>query len=388
MSRLSYASLGNELVEAVRTSFFDADRAARWSNRNRGYASAINDEATFARETNWRLAELGASHTEYFPPSAPKADELRTIFEHLFGAADAVSIGAQVEPLDKRFFVVSVLPDGPAARAGLLRGDEIVAVDDQSFNPDNAWPERPLAIAIRRHANGPVQTIDVVPQRGSIRKAWLAAERSGSRIVLRSGKQIAYAWMWTCAGQDYEQLLAERLTSDFTPADGLVIDFRDGWGGCNPTFVNLFNQAVPTMRSVGHDGRARLYSPAWKKPLVLLINHRTRSGKELVSRALQRAGRALVVGERSAGAVLAGKPIKLSNGGILYLAAADLLIDGERLEGVGVTPEVPVDDRLPFAAGSDPLLERALDAAADLAKREAERSAAPGFNRARDGISR
>ena len=368
---LSYAALGDELVEAVRTKLFDADRAARWSARNRGFAAAISDEASFARESNRRLAELGVSHTTYFPPLAPKTDELRAVFEPELGAADAVSIGAQIEPLAGRFYVVTIFPDGPAAHAGLLRGDEIVAVDGQPFNPDRAWPDRALAVAIRRHANGPVQMIGVTPQHGSIRKAWLATERAGSRIVARAGKQIAYAWMWTCAGEDYQNLLAQKLTSDFAAADALVVDFRDGWGGCNPTFVNLFNRAVPTLRSLRRDGRARVYAPGWRRPLVVLVNRRTRSGKELVTRALQRAGRATVVGERSAGAVLAGDPITLSNGGILYVAVADLFVDEERLEGVGVTPEVPVDEQLPFAAGSDPPLDRALEVAADLAKRDA-----------------
>lgn len=38
-------------------------------------------------------------------------------------------------------------------------------------------------------------------------------------------------------------------------------------------------------------------------------------------------------------------------------------IDGERLEGVGVQPDVAVPVPLPYADGADPQLERALDMA-------------------------
>jgi carboxyl-terminal processing protease len=42
------------------------------------------------------------------------------------------------------------------------------------------------------------------------------------------------------------------------------------------------------------------------------------------------------------------------------LAVEDVLVDGQRLEGVGVTPtiEVPFDSR--YAAGGDPQLDRAV----------------------------
>ena len=48
----------------------------------------------------------------------------------------------------------------------------------------------------------------------------------------------------------------------------------------------------------------------------------------------------------------------------MYLAVADVRVDGERLEGVGVAPDVEVADQLPFADGADPQLDKAIDVAA------------------------
>jgi carboxyl-terminal processing protease len=99
-----------------------------------------------------------------------------------------------------------------------------------------------------------------------------------------------------------------------------------------------------------------------------LIDGGSRSGKEVVARALQRHRRATLVGERTAGAVLAGQPFLLADGSLLFLAVQDIRVDGEKLEGVGVSPDVPLAADLPYAAGEDPQLEKALDVAVDLLK--------------------
>jgi carboxyl-terminal processing protease len=72
-----------------------------------------------------------------------------------------------------------------------------------------------------------------------------------------------------------------------------------------------------------------------------------------------------VVGERTAGAVMAGRPFALSNRALLYLAVQDGQVDGVRLEGRGVAVDVEVADALPWAAGRDPQRERALQVAAE-----------------------
>jgi carboxyl-terminal processing protease len=79
----------------------------------------------------------------------------------------------------------------------------------------------------------------------------------------------------------------------------------------------------------------------------LLINGGTRSGKETIAYGAKKHRLARLVGERTAGAALFGVPFCLSDGSHLLLAQSDGRVDGERLEGVGVAPdiEVPLDFR-------------------------------------------
>jgi carboxyl-terminal processing protease len=88
----------------------------------------------------------------------------------------------------------------------------------------------------------------------------------------------------------------------------------------------------------------------------------------MVARALQRSGRATLVGERTAGAVLGGSAFLLDDGAILYLAVRDVLVDGERLEGVGVQPDRIVPDDLRYAAGRDRQRDAAIEVAVTIAR--------------------
>ncbi len=74
---------------------------------------------------------------------------------------------------------------------------------------------------------------------------------------------------------------------------------------------------------------------------------------------LQSAGVPLI-GARTAGAVVAGRAFLLADNSLLEVAVLDVHVDGERLEGVGVTPDIEVPQELPYAAGADPQLDRAV----------------------------
>jgi carboxyl-terminal processing protease len=150
--------------------------------------------------------------------------------------------------------------------------------------------------------------------------------------------------------------LAEGRLKD---VDGLVLDLRGGWGGAQPEYTELFVGGTPIMTYVGRDGRENFASFRWRRPVAVLVDEGTRSGKEVVTYGLKRQG-VRVVGTRTAGALLAGRGFLLRDGSLRVLAVADVRVEGERLEGRGVMPDVVVPFRLPYAAGRDPQLEAAL----------------------------
>jgi len=81
-------------------------------------------------------------------------------------------------------------------------------------------------------------------------------------------------------------------------------------------------------------------------PLVVLINRRTASAAEPLAELLQRAGRAVLVGQRTAGMMLSSDQVDVGQGWVLTLPALDYVtINGRRIEGRGVSPDVTTPDR-------------------------------------------
>jgi C-terminal processing protease CtpA/Prc len=123
-----------------------------------------------------------------------------------------------------------------------------------------------------------------------------------------------------------------------------------------------------------------LQTPA-PNAVAVLVDRTSRSAAELTPAALQEARRAVVVGERTAGAVLISQDTPLPDGGRLTLSRADFVTrGGVRLEKRGVAPDIEVAstwaDR---REGRDPALALALRTLAAERAERASSPAAPGF---------
>ena len=104
----------------------------------------------------------------------------------------------------------------------------------------------------------------------------------------------------------------------------------------------------------------RYVNGRWPNPVVAIIDQGTRSGMEIFANALQVNGIPLV-GAETAGAVVAGRGFLLPDNSLLVLAVVDVFVDGRRLEGNPVEPDIRVPFDFRYADGADPQLEAALD---------------------------
>jgi carboxyl-terminal processing protease len=109
------------------------------------------------------------------------------------------------------------------------------------------------------------------------------------------------------------------------------------------------------MEVFGRDRAGEFENVKWRKPVAMLINAGTRSGKEVLAYGFKKYRLGEVIGTRTEGAVLAATAF-LIGGGLLLLAVEDVLVDGDRLEGVGVTPTIAVEN----SPGSDRQMDRAV----------------------------
>ena len=105
------------------------------------------------------------------------------------------------------------------------------------------------------------------------------------------------------------------------------------------------------MQVADRDGETEFVGAKWRKPVAALVNGATRSGKEVLAYGFREYGLGPLVGAHTEGAVLAATAFLIGDEGLLLLAVEDVLVDGKRLEGVGVEPTIPVAFDRRYAAG-------------------------------------
>jgi len=342
------------------------------------YAQATTD-AERSAAINAMLGELGSSHTHHYTKDETAYYELVDIFsyplrrdipKHFSGREVSYpGIGVFTKEIDGKTFISAVFPGMPADKAGLLAGDEVVSADGKPFEPVGSFRGKigePVVLKVRRTAGGPERDITVEPKRIEPGGAFEDALKNSARIIESNGKRIGYVRIWSYAGNQYQRLL-EQILSDgkLKDADALIWDLRDGWGGAHPRYLNVFNPYGPTLTLTDRDGDSQLVDYRWRKPVATLINGGTRSGKEVLAYGFEKNGFGQVIGVRTAGALLAGTAFLLSDGSLLILAVNDASVDGERLEGKGVAPTIPLPFDIRYAAGKDPQLDKAVEVLAN-----------------------
>jgi carboxyl-terminal processing protease len=369
----------DEVWRTVRDRFYDRSlHGLDWDaigDKYRPLAAAAPTDRMREAVINEMLGELHASHTGYFTPADTAYYDLADIFawglqrrlESAFpgGKVAYTGIGIFTRSIEGKTFVSGVLGGLPADKAGLLVGDELVAADDAPFEPVGSFTDKgghQVTLTIRRSRDGAPQRLTVIPERIEPNDAFLRAMRASTRVIERGGVRIGYIHVWSYARSDYQELLADQIaTGPLKNADALIWDLRDGWGGAVPDYLDIFNARAPTMVTTERGGDTAVINAKWRKPVALLINGGTRSGKEVLAYGFKKYGYGPVIGTRSAGALLAARAFLLDSGGLLLLPVADVAVDGERLEGRGVTPTIEAPFDLPYAAGADPQLERAVE---------------------------
>lgn len=370
-------------VRLVVDNFYDVkalDRFAEAVRREvedpRTPITAASPDARVDEAIDAVLASLQASHTGHFRKDTIDYYELADIFRYairndmrrLFppeGDASYPGIGMIAAPGNGLWFVSDVYDGSPAAKAGILVGDEVLSVDGQPYQEIASFRNKvgkPVEVKLRRRPGEEPITVKVQVEQLRPLPTFEKAIAESAKLFERDGRKIGYIRLWTLAAPHSMQAVAEALAEGpLKDADGLVLDLRGRWGGGSSDAAELFLGDTPPFKLIRRDGKDILDNVRWRRPVVALIDEGSRSGLEVFAYALKVNGIPLV-GARTAGALLAGRAFLLPDDSLLELAVTDAVIgDGVRLEGSGVQPDLPVSFSLPYAAGADPQREAAIE---------------------------
>jgi C-terminal processing protease CtpA/Prc len=319
------------------------------------------------------LDSLHASHTGWFTPDQVDYYELADVFRfalrgdmrRLFpprGEVTYAGIGIASARIDGKSFVTRLYDGGPAAKAGLLTGDEIVTVDGAPFAEVGSFRGKAggtAHLAVRRAAGADPIAIDVPVADIQPGDFFVKAISDSVRRLDQGGKRIGFIRLWAYTRDDVTQILYDELGNGrLKDVDGLVLDLRSKWGGAPGDAAETFVGRAAGMVGVNRDGTRNIVTLRWAKPVVAIIDGGTRSGMEVLAYSLKKNG-VPMVGVPTAGDVLAGTAYLLPDDSLLELAVADVLVDGQRLEANPVAPDVAVPFDVRYAAGHDPQLDAA-----------------------------
>jgi carboxyl-terminal processing protease len=374
-------SVLEEVASIVEQSFYSAARLEQvgWTAalaRARASYARASDAAARTSSIRELLAALGTSHTSLYPRDDPGYWALASIFEPALPRLCAKErlpelpvtrddIGVFWKQVGGGWFVAGVYAGGPAAKAGLKVGDQVLTAEGNPFSPVQSLAGKagkPVAIQVKRARDGAPLALEVTPRATRPHEEFRQASAESFRIIDHRGTRIAYVHIWAWTGGEIQQALLEMIArANAQAVDGFILDLRDGWGGAATHYLSVFFRDAPVLESINREGKSQAFDYQIRKPAVLLINGGTRSGKETIAYGAKKHGLARLVGERTAGAVTFGQPFCLSDGSLMLLAVADARVDGERLEGRGVSPDIEVPFELRYADGRDPQLDRALE---------------------------
>ena len=337
---------------------FNGKDWGKLGEKYRDEAMAAPDTDKLYEVINKMLSELKTSHL----------GAERTVREDLTDSSkeDGV-IGIMVGVIKDNLYVSTVVPGSPAAKAGVLKGWLVVGRNGIPF-PD-IWNTNLKTIA------GEAVTFDFIDQNDQpVSLSMIPVKRKKIKFVEAHelDSEILYIRLAAFDGKSVK-LLRKKL-KEYSSAPGLVLDLRSNPGGvvlfCKFAVGHFFSDNVEMGTFITRSGREKendsidLFTLDYDKPMVILVNSRSGSAAEIFSHIMQYHHRAKVVGQKTAGAVLAAFKFSLPDGGEIMIPVSDYIgLKGERLEGMGVIPDkvVSVPTLYDIREGKDRDLEAALE---------------------------
>jgi carboxyl-terminal processing protease len=307
--------------------------------------------AEYVEEPNMSMVTNGALHgllesldadSSYLTPAEYK------VFKQKKNEGKA-NIGATIS---KRFgyaAVVSVIPGGPADKAGLTGGDIIETVEGLSTHD--------LSLAgIKNHLSGEpgsrldltiIRTRKIEPQKITVVRDMVSLP--GVQEQMNGDVGIVKAQVLT---KGKAQEIAEKIKSvQKKGAKKLVLDLRNNSEGDEDEGVavaNLFlgKGTIGTLQGQKYEKVTYTADPQKKitdLPVAVLVNHGTAGAAELVAAALEENGRGDVVGDKTFGEGSVQKLIEVPDGSALILSIAKYYTpNGKIIQDTGIAPNVLV----------------------------------------------
>lgn len=265
-------------------------------------------------------------HSEYIP-----ARDMQAMNESLEGEFDG--IGVMFNAATDTVIVLSVIPNGPSAKAGVVAGDRIIEVND-TLVAGVKMPQNDIVKRLRGKRGSQVKlslkrqgvdelvdievTRDAIPIK-SIEAAFMISDNIGF-VRLSQFARTSYVELMQSLAMLREQGMSK-----------LIFDLRGNTGGFLDQAIMIANEFLPEGKLIVYtedrngqqvkefsDGGGR----STDLELVILIDEGSASSSEILAGAVQDNDRGTIVGRRSFGKGLVQQQVPYADGSALRLTIA------------------------------------------------------------------
>ncbi|GAA3901125.1 carboxy terminal-processing peptidase [Halomonas cibimaris] len=311
-------------------------------------------------------------HTAYLSPRQGESFDIQM-------SLSLEGIGALLQTDGEYVKVASLVPGGPAERAGVLKpADRIIAVGQEGEDDMTSVIGMRLdnVVDLIRGPKGSDVRLEVIPAQAvdttrshvvTITRDTVDLEdQAASSEVIeleRNGDTHSLGVItvptfyvdfdaWQAGEDDYRSTTrdvakeVEKLKQQ--GVEGIVLDLRNNGGGALQeanSLIGLFIDRGPTVQVRDAQSRIQLYGDSeagtlYDGPLGVLVNRLSASASEIFAGAIQDYGRGLVLGSGTFGKGTVQTLDELSHGELKLTRAKFYRISGKSTQNRGVTPDI------------------------------------------------
>jgi len=336
-----------------------------WDKVTEKYVGTIDYQQMVYGAIKGMVDSLGDPYSSFMKPN-----ETQNFMQDLSGKVSG--IGAEIDLVDNKLLIVSPIAGSPAEKAGLKPQDQILKINDEST--DNMA----LDVAVSKIRGKAGTKVNLTINRTGFSQPQVL-EITREEITIKSvnwemkPNNIAYIKI-SQFGDDTVPLMqqAAKDINDKHPK-AIILDLRGNPGGYLDGAVDVASLFMPSgvvVKEKDKNGNITenktTLDPILKDyKVIVLVNGGSASASEIVAGALQDAGKATLVGEKTFGKGSVQELENLPGGATLRITIAKWLTPkGRTIDKVGLEPDIQVglseDDA---KANRDPQLDKALELA-------------------------
>ena len=248
-------------------------------------------------------------------------------------------LGVRYAIIRNSLVITGVLPNSPAAKAGLEKADRIVKVNHKTIeNPSvekvktwfKTYQNASVDLTVFRKSLDQNLTLSIKPDE-------IKVPSVDTYYLLRP--DLGYLRLTIFGDACYEELVnaVDHLQSE--GAKKIILDLRDNGGGYLKEVLQIAEEFLPSNRLLlytegKHQPRQDYYtfrSGLFEDlPLAILVNQNSASASEILSGGLQDQDRAVLIGRRTFGKGLVQQPFEGPNGSEIVLTIAKYFMPSGR----------------------------------------------------------